>query len=162
MPQLQQQGADVFFVSTGSAKDLSKWQEFTQFPAHKAFMDPQALLYKSLKTRKGIFRSLLHPYMWCVVGVRKLFNGDIAKVKAAAKVWKPVVPDNKEASWLQGGLFVFRGPRLLWAHYDATPGDYADRNEVMAVVGEALGAPAPHLASLRAPAGEEETAGKGQ
>lgn len=57
------QDAELAFVSTGNTKDLSRWLEFTGFPAERAFLDPEAKIYSSLKTRKGVMRTLLHPYV---------------------------------------------------------------------------------------------------
>lgn len=35
------QGVPLFFVSLGSTKDLSKWQEYTRFPAEAMLLDQQ-------------------------------------------------------------------------------------------------------------------------
>lgn len=58
----------------------------------------------------------------------------------------------------QGGTFVFRGPRLLWAHYDNTPGDYADMGQVLRVVQEEKQRQATKQPAALASAGEAPVA----
>lgn len=134
MPKFQEMGVPLLFVSMGSTKDLSKWQAYTQFPPDQAYLDQQEVFYTGLKANKGMLRSLLHPYMWTSVLFRKIRDGTIKRLARAGKEWTVQVPDKTDQSWLQGGVFIFRGKKLIWAHRDATPGDYADMKAVLRAV----------------------------
>ncbi|KXZ47685.1 hypothetical protein GPECTOR_33g567 [Gonium pectorale] len=141
-----EQGAELYFVSCGATRDLDRWLEYTSFPADHTFMDQANAVYDALRTRRGVGRTLLHPYvsggrggrMWFVLPFRLLRRGTLGGLGAALRVWKPRVPEKNIHSFLQGGTFVFRGPRLMWAHRNAVPGDDPPLEQVLAAVDAAL------------------------
>ncbi|KAG2441595.1 hypothetical protein HXX76_003216 [Chlamydomonas incerta] len=143
-PRLSPLGAQVFFVSCGNTTDMAKWLEYTGFPADHVLLDQANAVYDSLRTRRGVARTLLHPYMWLVLPAKLAARGTLRGLGRAMRVWRPKVPQKSVHSFLQGGTFVFRGPRLMWAHRNAVPGDDAPLEQVVeAVKAAAQGVAAP-------------------
>ncbi|KAG2451964.1 hypothetical protein HYH02_003737 [Chlamydomonas schloesseri] len=123
---------------------MSKWLEYTGFPADHTLLDQANAVYDSLHTRRGVARTLLHPYMWLVLPAKLASRGTLRGLGRAMRVWRPKVPEKTVHSFLQGGTFVFRGPRLMWAHRNAVPGDEPPLEQVEAAVkAAALGVAAP-------------------
>lgn len=139
LPALQGLGVHhVYFVSCGNTVDLTKWLDYTAFPAHRALLDQANALYDALATRRGVARTLLHPKMWLVLPFRRAGQGTLRGLGAAFKVWRPRVPEKNLHSFLQGGTFVLRGRRVVWSHLNATPGDEPPLEQVLQAVREEL------------------------
>lgn len=125
-------------VSMGNTKDMAKFLDFTSFPPDKLLLDQGEVFYTSLKCKKGMLRSLVHPYMWFVVACRKIRKGKIGDLMSASKQYRVLVPEKTDQGWQQGGTFVFKGRRLLWAHRDSSPSDYPELDDVMTAVDDVL------------------------
>ncbi|PNW71319.1 hypothetical protein CHLRE_16g649250v5 [Chlamydomonas reinhardtii] len=123
---------------------MAKWLQHTGFPADNTLLDQANAVYDSLRTRRGVARTLLHPYMWFVLPAKLAARGTLRGLGKAMRVWRPKVPEKAVHSFLQGGTFVFRGPRLMWAHRNAVPGDDPTLDQVVeAVKAAAQGVAAP-------------------
>jgi hypothetical protein len=49
------------------------------------------------------------------------------------QTYKPLMPPRSEQALWQGGVLVFKGPRLLWAHADEGTAAHADLQQVVAI-----------------------------
>ncbi|PNH09373.1 hypothetical protein TSOC_004015 [Tetrabaena socialis] len=130
---------ELFFVSCGNTADMPGWLQYTAFPGERTLLDQANAVYDALGTRRGVVRTLLHPYMWLVLPFRLAARGTLSGLGRAMRVWRPLVPEKKVHSFLQGGTFVFRGSRLLWSHLNAVPGDEPPLEEVLIEVRKGLG-----------------------
>ena len=55
-----------------------------------------------------------------------------------AQTYKPLMPPRSEQALWQGGMLVFDGPRLMWAHADQGTAAHADLAQVVAIATKGL------------------------
>jgi hypothetical protein len=65
-------------------------------------------------------------------------SGRDGDLKAVLKSYKMLAPPSVGQVLWQGGVLVFEGPTLLWAHADPSTAVHADLEEVVAVATQSL------------------------
>ncbi|KAG2499500.1 hypothetical protein HYH03_002447 [Edaphochlamys debaryana] len=133
-PRLAEEGAEYYFVSCGNTGDLPRWLEYTGIPPDRAVLDQANAVYDAMRTRRGVARTFVHPYMWLVLPFKLGARGTLGSLGRAMRAWSAKTPEKSLHNFLQGGTFVFRGPRLVWSHRCATPGDDPKLDQVVDAV----------------------------
>jgi hypothetical protein len=142
-PSLDEQDVALVCVGIGSPESACEFAERAEFPVDCLYVDPTRKAYKALGLygdldgTEGLF---FDPKV--VEGVRRLFldksTGEGLKkrgtdgLKAATKNFKPLPPPEPRDAVQQGGLYVFRGREVLYAHKDQGTGDHAEPDEILA------------------------------
>eukprot|EP00798_Chlamydomonas_sp_ICE-L_P000608 gene608-2034_t len=116
----------------GSTMFVESWLDHTKYPAEKVYLDQDLVLYKGLKTKKGILRTLFMPHLAILGLIKRFFNKQAWKdFKDTVSKYKLKVPEDASKGWIQGGAFVFKGSTSVFQHYERTPGDYPTWEKVM-------------------------------
>ncbi|GAB4821566.1 hypothetical protein N2152v2_008612 [Parachlorella kessleri] len=140
LPALREKGVKVYFISIGKPERGSEFVERTGFPADHLLADPDTVTYEALPFKKGVLTTLFNPKtplsIWSRIksgDVKDL--GNMAKKFVKNKLWHPPKQDQ---AYQQGGVVIFEGKELLWAHYDPATGAHADLKEVVEVATDGL------------------------
>ena len=97
------------------------------------FVDPDNKLYDALDLNRGVQRTFFNTNT-AFAFLRRFTSQDGTKeLKEVLPKWKDAVyiPPRQDQAFLQGGTFVFDGPRTIFAHYDPSTAAHASIEEVM-------------------------------
>lgn len=73
-------------------------------------MDPERVVFEALQCYQGMSRTFMHPSTRAALQKR-----GIDGMREAAKNYTMIPPINMESALQQGGVFVFDGPKVLYA-----------------------------------------------
>lgn len=104
------------------------------------FVDPENALYDALDLNRGIQRTFFHPgtpFSFLDRLTRQDGTKDLGNV--LSKWSKAIyVPPKQEQAFLQGGTFVFDGPKTLFTHYDPSTAAHSSIDRVIDIAIEAI------------------------
>lgn len=123
------EGTKLFLVSIGTWERSKDFVKVTGFPAELLLVDPETSTYDALGLNKGLKETFLS---WETPQAikRRMDSGATQDLQDVMKVWQPWQPPRNDQALNQGGMFIFEGPRCVYAHFDKATGDHADLAQV--------------------------------
>ncbi|CAB9509298.1 expressed unknown protein [Seminavis robusta] len=122
-------------VSVGTPENCKKLIDHLGVPngAKYLFVDPENSIYDALYLNRGVketFFSVSTPFAFLDRFTKKDGTKDLLEVLLK---WNKglYIPPRLEQGLLQGGTFVFDGPKTLFAHYDESTAAHASLEEVI-------------------------------
>ncbi|XP_073278247.1 thioredoxin-like protein AAED1, chloroplastic isoform X1 [Primulina huaijiensis] len=127
-------GVKLIAVGVGTPDKARLLAERLPFPMDILYADPDRKAYDLLGLYYGLGRTFFNP------ASTKVFSR-IGEVKKAMKNYTiKATPDDRSSVLQQGGMFVFKGKRLLYARKDEGTGDHASLDQVFDVCCKATAA----------------------
>jgi len=149
LPALEEGGNDIplFVVGIGSVESGRTFAEQLGFPVESLLVDVSETteVYRAVGTRnsqrdddtgKQIFEGV--GSMWSQAtndGIKERGRDDLNSVTGGLfnpGPYKPLMPTNMEATFVQGASFVFDGKRTILEHYDDASGAHSSIDELLA------------------------------
>jgi len=98
------------------------------------FADPENALYNDLKLNQGP-QTFFAPDTAFAFRDRMFGETGLSDLMEVLGKWSSAVyiPPKTSQAFIQGGSFIFDGPKTLFAHYDASTGAHADMNQVISI-----------------------------
>ena len=135
IPALDAEGKRLIAVSIGTlARSRDFVVENSGFPIERLYADETSASYAALKLRKGVQETFMEKTTpesilarWKKDGAKDLIG--------VLKRWKPWLPPQPDQGYQQGGTFVFRGSKVVYAHYDLSTGAHAPLEDVLKAAG---------------------------
>ncbi|EFN51152.1 hypothetical protein CHLNCDRAFT_55327 [Chlorella variabilis] len=137
MPALDAASVKLYLVTIGTPQSGVDFASQTGFPPDRLLADPENACYEVLQFRRGLRATFFDPATPAAIKARMRDGGD-ADLKQVLKSYKPLMPPRTEQAFFQGGVLVFEGPRLLWAHYDPATSAHADLGQLVAAATQGL------------------------
>lgn len=127
----------MYLVTIGTPESGAKFAERTGFPADQLLVDPQSALYDVLPFNRGIRATFFKAETGKAISER-MKSGTDATLKSVLKDYTMLMPPRTEQAFIQGGVLLFQGPELVWAHFDPSTAAHADLGEVVRLATEGL------------------------
>lgn len=127
-PQMDEAGVNLIALSVGVPEKGRLFCERVPFPEASLFLDPERVAYRELSLYEGLGRTFFSR------ATPKALSGlNFQKFKEAVEnyTFKMTKPPKNVDAYQQGGLFVFDGPEIIYAHKDAGTADHAPMDEVL-------------------------------
>eukprot|EP00798_Chlamydomonas_sp_ICE-L_P000243 gene243-4008_t len=137
-PQLDARGVRLIMVSIGTPERSKDFVAKTGFPAEdltfqNAFLDPRTPLSFAKRASEGNTEDLKNVLSDWVPCIDKEGNTeDLKNVPSNVVPW--MTPNGFYQALQQGGMYVFKGEKLLFSHKDQATADHADLKTVLAAV----------------------------
>ncbi|CAL8460633.1 g163 [Coccomyxa elongata] len=128
-PEFDAAGVDLVTLSVGVPEKGKLFCERLPFPEELLFLDPNQVAYRELALYEGVGRTFFSR------ATPKALSGlNFDKFKEAVKGYTFAIlkPPRDEMAFQQGGLFVFDGAEVLYAHKDEGTADHAPMADVLA------------------------------
>eukprot|EP00532_Pseudo-nitzschia_australis_P004518 CAMPEP_0168187830 /NCGR_PEP_ID=MMETSP0139_2-20121125/15267_1 /TAXON_ID=44445 /ORGANISM="Pseudo-nitzschia australis, Strain 10249 10 AB" /LENGTH=132 /DNA_ID=CAMNT_0008110115 /DNA_START=457 /DNA_END=855 /DNA_ORIENTATION=- len=117
-------------VSIGTPENGKKLVEHLSIPdmADYLYVDPENLLYDSLKLNKGLKETFFSPGTPFSFLRRFTEKDGTKELGEVLRKWSGAVyvPPRQDQAFNQGGTFVFDGDQTVFAHYDESTGAHSD------------------------------------
>lgn len=135
MDELNEAGVKLVMVSVGTATNCQKLIDHLEVPNGEEylFVDPENVLYDALYLNRGVTETFFSVSTPLAFLDRLKQEGGFKDLGEVLGKWNKAffVPPKQEQALLQGGTFVFAGPKTLFAHYDESTAAHASLAEVM-------------------------------
>lgn len=135
LDELNEAGIKLVMVSIGTSTNCQKLIDHLGVPNGEEylFVDPENVLYDALYLNRGVketFFSVSTPFAFLE---RLKKEGGLSDLGEVLSKWNKAffIPPKQDQAFLQGGTFVFDGPKTLFAHYDESTAAHASLEEVM-------------------------------
>eukprot|EP00899_Mesostigma_viride_P016303 jgi/Mesvir1/24674/Mv21968-RA.1 len=125
-PEMVKAGARLVVLSPGTPEGATKFVRQVPFPADCFFVDPDRRLYEALQLYSGVTSTLLAPST-----VKALQTRGLGGVQKAMAKYENIAPPKSSDVLQQGGMYVFQGKQVLFAHRDKGTADHARLKDVM-------------------------------
>lgn len=115
-------------------KQLLEHLEF-QGGENYLFVDPENALYDALDLNRGVQRTFFNTNTAFSFLDRFSQKDGMKNLNIVMDKWRNAfyVPPKTEQAFLQGGTFVFDGPKTLFSHYDPSTAAHASVDRVMEI-----------------------------
>ncbi|XP_073156066.1 thioredoxin-like protein AAED1, chloroplastic [Henckelia pumila] len=120
-------GVKLIAVGVGTPDKARLLAERLPFPMDILYADPDRKAYDVLGLYYGLGRTFFNP------ASTKVFSRFEELKKAMKNYTIKATPDDRSSVLQQGGMFVFKGKRLLYARKDEGTGDHASLDHVFDV-----------------------------
>jgi len=125
-PQLDAAGYKLVVVSIGYPQGGKEFCERLPFPEELLWLDTSDRpFYKALALKDG-FLAFFSPE-----AATAWSNKDLDKLRETVKGYKMIPPGSIDSTTQMGGLYVFDGPRVLFAHQDPGVGVHAKNEDIL-------------------------------
>ncbi|KAL4458903.1 hypothetical protein ABPG75_013768 [Micractinium tetrahymenae] len=131
LPALDARNIKLFYTTIGTPQKGVEFATQTGFPAHRLLADERSVCYEALAFRKGLRATFFDAATPAAIRKRQHEGAD-QDLKEVLRTYKPLMPPKMDQAFWQGGVLVFEGRRLLWAHADPATSAHADLEEVVA------------------------------
>ena len=119
-------GATIRLIGLGSAQGAAEFSELSGFPADLLLVDESRELYEALECASGVRATF-----FSAASAKAIAKKGWDPIKKAAENFAPIKPvRNGDVLW-QGGSFVFRGGKCVYARRDGGTGDHAPIAELL-------------------------------
>ncbi|KAJ9517194.1 hypothetical protein QJQ45_009049 [Haematococcus lacustris] len=109
-PTFDKAGYKLVVVSIGTPQGGRQFCTDLPFPPELLYLDPERALYRTLALKSGFWS------MFSSEAAEAWRSKDLAAFQGVLKQYKFISPPSLDATTQQGGLYVFDGPRVLYAH----------------------------------------------
>jgi hypothetical protein len=134
LPQLEAKGTKLFLVAIGTLARSADFVEVTGFPADRLLADPEGATYAALGLTKSVRATFFDAATPLSLLRRAGKPGGLDDLKERVLPrWQPWQPPKLDQALQQGGVLVFDGARVAFAHRDQATGAHADLGDVVAV-----------------------------
>ncbi|XP_074295243.1 thioredoxin-like protein AAED1, chloroplastic [Silene latifolia] len=127
MAKFDSANVKLIAVGVGSASKARILADRLPFPMECLYADPERKAYDVLGLYYGFGRTFFNP------ASAKVFSRFDSLQKAVKNYTIEATPDDRSGVLQQGGMFVFKGKRLLYARKDEGTGDHAPLDDVLNV-----------------------------
>ncbi|EIE25407.1 hypothetical protein COCSUDRAFT_61626 [Coccomyxa subellipsoidea C-169] len=128
-PEFDAVGVDLVALSVGVPEKGKLFCERVPFPEELLFLDPDRLAYSELALYEGIGRTF---FSRATPAALSGLNFDKFKEAVKGYTFDMTKPPKNDDAFQQGGLFIFDGAEVLYAHKDAGTADHAPMADVIA------------------------------
>ncbi|XXG56825.1 hypothetical protein AAC387_Pa03g4139 [Persea americana] len=118
-------GVKLVAVGVGTPDKARILAERLPFPLDSLYADPDRKAYDVLGLYYGLGRTFFNP------ASAKVFTRFGSLQKAVKNYTISATPDDRSSVLQQGGMFVFKGNKLLYARKDEGTGDHAPLSEIL-------------------------------
>ncbi|GAX25250.1 hypothetical protein FisN_5Lh332 [Fistulifera solaris] len=133
--ELDQKGVGLVFVSIGTPEKGKILAEHLEIPdaENLLFVDPENVLYDAIRLRRGVDRTFFNIETPFAFVDRFTKPSGMKELGQVLSKWNKAffIPPKQDQAFIQGGTFVFKGPKTLFAHYDPSTASHANMIEVI-------------------------------
>jgi hypothetical protein len=135
--ELQENEIDLVLVSIGLPEKGKLLLDHLEFPNGDDYLlvDPENVLYDALDLNRGVQRTFFNPATPLAFLDRLQQGNGLEDLLYVLSKWKDAffIPPKQAQALLQGGAFVFDGPKTVYAHYDPSTAAHAKLERVLEI-----------------------------
>eukprot|EP00898_Chlorokybus_atmophyticus_P007262 jgi/Chlat1/7537/Chrsp62S07031 len=125
-PLLDDAGVKLVVLSVGKPESAVTFCERVPFPTEHLYADPDKSVYDTLKLYRSLGRTFANP-----ATPKALLQRGLKAVSEAAKNYTLIMPAQRDDAFQQGGMFIFEGQKVLFAHRDEGTADHAKMKDIL-------------------------------
>lgn len=134
IPRCAAADARLVVVSIGTLERARDFARENDFPIEYLYADEESETYEALRLKKGLKATFLE--RTTPESILRRWTKDGAKdLLGVLRRWKPWLPPRPDQGYQQGGTFVFRGTKTVYASYDESTGSHAPVEDILRAAG---------------------------
>jgi peroxiredoxin len=128
-PKLDDMGVGLWMVTIGTPEKSIDFCRKTGFPIENLLLDPDQDSYRALDLKSTVQDTFFNPATPLSL-LKRAVDGQAEDLMAVLSSWnpldQPIPPKGPIQALQQGGLFLFEGPRMLYARRDEATAAHVD------------------------------------